>query len=240
MRLALAIALLSGLLAAACLEQAPVETRDIVSTIPWPDEERLEYVVLERNGEDVRGEGTLSIERIGDEFELRAEFSNEEASDDTVMRVDAETLKPRSVHKELRDQDERQVLDATYNTEEGILEITQIIDGEETSRPARLDEEHYYDNDTSAFLWRTIAFREGYEAYYHSVLANQGGDHQLLKLEVVGKEEVEVPAGRFNAWKLEISTPRGLQTAWFTDTPQRIMVRYDTTRNILELKSLPE
>lgn len=239
MRAALVSVLLSGLLAAACLEQAPVETQDIVSTIPWPDEERLEYVVMERDGEEVLGEGALSITRVGDAFELRAEFANQEASDKTVMRVDAETLKPRSVHKELRDQEERQVLDATYNVGEGILEITQVINGEETSRPARLEEEHYYDNDTSAFLWRTIPFREGYVAYYHSVLANQGGDHQLLKLEVVGKEEVEVPAGKFNAWKLEISTPRGLQTAWFSDTPERYLVRYDTTRNVLELNALP-
>ncbi|MGB2695524.1 MAG: DUF3108 domain-containing protein [Dehalococcoidia bacterium] len=238
--LIIASVVLGGFFAmSACLQAKPVTTRDIVANIPWGDEEQATYVLLKDNGKDELGNGTLSIERQGDEFEFRSEFANEDASDSSVMHVDAETLKPHTIRREIHDKDEAQILDATYNTKDKILEIVQVIDGKRLPRPERLDREHYYDNETSAFLWRTINFRKDYQAYYYSILANQGGDDQLLRLEVVGKEEIEVPAGKFNAWRLEISTPRGLQTAWYTDTPEHTLVRYDTTRNVLELRSMP-
>src|SRR3989304_3489135 len=59
-----------------------------------------------------------------------------------------------------------------YDAEEGIVNITEISgDGEEQLVPLRL-EEHYYENESSLFLWRTIDFEDGYKASYHSVLSN--------------------------------------------------------------------
>lgn len=238
--LIIATVVLGGLLTtSACFQAKRVTTRDIVANIPWADEEHADYVLLKENGEDDLGNGTLSVERQGNEFEFRSEFANDEASDSSVMHVDAQTLKPHTIRREIHDKADVQILDATYNTKDKVLEIVQTIDGKRLPRPERLDREHYYDNETSVFLWRTIKFRKDYQAYYYSILANQGGEEQLLKLEVVGKEEIEVPAGTFNAWRLEISTPGGRQIAWYTDTPEHTLVRYDTTRNVLELRSMP-
>jgi hypothetical protein len=58
------------------------------------------------------------------------------------------------------------------------------------------------------------------------------------KLEVRGKETVEVPAGTFEAWRLKISSGDGDQTAWYADTPERPLVRYDNGRQVFELLSL--
>ena len=65
------------LLAGACVQPEPVVLDDIVSTIPWPDEERAEYVLLDRDSGDEEGSGVLSVTRKDGEFELRLRFEGE-------------------------------------------------------------------------------------------------------------------------------------------------------------------
>src|SRR3990170_3114750 len=66
MRFALLAPLLAGLLLAlACAPEEDVITQDIVSTIPWPDQERAEYILLDRDGEEEVGRGVLTGTRRG-------------------------------------------------------------------------------------------------------------------------------------------------------------------------------
>ena len=149
-----------------------------------------------------------------------------------VVLVDATTLKPISVRREIS----RQATTVTgeYDSEEGIIRITIIDkDGDERPVPLRL-EEHYYDNESSLFLWRTIRFEEGYEASYYSVLANQRS-HKLVTVRVAGTEEVTVPAGTFQTWRVEIRFDGTKQVAWYADTPERTLVQYDNSRQLMQL-----
>lgn len=235
MRLALLTPTLlaSLLLAIACAEGEPVATQDIVSAIPWPDLERAEYVLLDRDDRDEQGRGVLSVTRRDGRFELRLRFENEEASDESVVLVDGDTLRPLSVRREFRDGDETTIIEGEYDAEEGIVEITETSDGDERTIPHRL-KEHYYDNESSLFLWRTIPFREGYEASYHAVLTNQGAQH-LVAVAVVGKETITVPAGTYQAWRVEIRSEGARQVAWYADTPERLLVQYDNSIQLFQL-----
>ena len=191
LRPALAFLLLLGLVAG-CVQEESVETQDIVSAIPWPDQERAEYVLLDRDGEEEMGRGVLSVRRQDDRFELELRFEGRGDVDESVVLVDAATLKPLSIRRERRN-DQTEVVEGEYDAEEGIVEITEISgDGEEQLVPLRL-EEHYYENESSLFLWRTIDFEDGYKASYHSVLSNFR-QNNLVTLEVVEREEVTVPA----------------------------------------------
>ena len=238
MRLALlAPTLVAGLLlAAACVGEEAVETEDIVSAIPWANEERAEYVLLDRDGAEERGRGVIGVTRRGDQFELRLRFDHEAASDESVALVDAVTLKPISVRREFRDGDETTTISATYDPEEEVVHIVEASDGGERAVPRRL-EEHYYDNESSLFLWRTIPFRLGYEAAYHTVLTNQA-TQPLVTLKVVAKQEVTVPAGTFQAWLVEISSEGRRQVAWYADTPAHPLVQYDNTLQLFQLTAL--
>lgn len=238
MRLALlGPALLAALaLAVACVEE-PVETEDIVSAIPWPDQERAEYVLLDRESLEERGRGVLAVARQGGRFELRLRFENEEASDESVVLVDAATLRPLSVRREFRGEETR-VIEGEYDVEEGIVQITETSDGDERRVPLRL-KEHYYDNESSLFLWRTVAFSEGYEASYYAALTNQN-TQQVVTLEVVGTEEVTVPAGTFRAWRVEIRAAGVKQVAWYADTPERPLVQYDNSLQLFQLTGVVE
>jgi len=130
------------------------------------------------------------------------------------------------------------VISGEYDDPRGIVRITEGDEDEGSTRPQEL-EEHYYDNESSFFLWRTIEFVEGYEASYHAVLINQA-QQPLVTLRVAGKEEITVPAGTFDAWRLEIESDPGDVVAWIADTPQRPLVRYenDNIDFVLELTSI--
>jgi hypothetical protein len=231
MRLApLALAVL--VLTAACAEETAV-TEDIVSTIPWPDEERAEYVIVDSDDGEEFLRGVLSVSRQQDRFELRLHFEDEgqDQTDESVVLVDAATLKPISVRREVRT-DEVEIVQGDYDPAEGIIEITEIGgEGEERSVPLRL-KEHYYDNESSLFLWRTIPFEQGYEASYHTVLASRNAQH-VITIQVVGKEEVAVPAGTFQAWRVEVRAQGRRQVAWYADTLERVLVQYDNSRGQL-------
>ena len=230
----LAPTLLAALvLAGACAQAEPLVIQDIVSTIPWPDQERAEYILLDRDTGEERGSGLLSVTRKDGQFELQLRFESEGDSDESVVLVDAITLKPTSVRREFRSEDEVIVVTGEYDPEEGIVRITEIRDDNEREIPLRL-EEPYYNNDESLFLWRTIPFEEGYKASYNTVLVNRAG-LTLITVEVVGKEEVTVPAGAFQAWRVEIRIGDVRQVAWYADTPEHLLVRYDNSRQIFQL-----
>jgi hypothetical protein len=97
-----------------------------------------------------------------------------------------------------------------------------------------------YDSWTDVFVWRTIDFREGYEATYADVLSATLAKPQVISqtIKVTGKETVEVPAGTFEAWRMEIQSSDGNQTAWYADTEARPLVRYDNGSLVFELLSL--
>jgi hypothetical protein len=116
-------------------------------------------------------------------------------------------------------------------TEDGAL----IKQGDEKQSGLSVPE-FSYDNDTSLFLWRTLPFAEGYEGSYTTIITNHRA-RQKVNLHVVGLESVTVPAGTFEAWRLVITTSNARQTAWFANTPERELVRYDNDRDLIfELK----
>ena len=230
----LASTLLTALvLAAACAQAEPLVIQDIVSTIPWPDQERAEYILLDRDSGDEAGSGVLSVTRKDGQFELQLRFESEGDTDESVVLVDAITLKPASVRREFRSEDEVIVITGEYDPEEGIVQIVEIRDGNEREIPLRL-EEPYYNNDESLFLWRTIPFEEGYKVSYNAVLVNRAG-LTLITVEVVGKEEVTVPAGVFQAWRVEIRNGDVRQVAWYADTPEHLLLQYDNSRHVFQL-----
>jgi hypothetical protein len=162
---------------------------------------------------------------------------SEEFHDETTAVSDSTTLAPLSVDRVIDGPDGERHWEVTYVN--GTAVVNQRSDEDERedrlSTPA-----HSYDSATDLFLWRTIDFREGYETTYVDILTAVLAKPEVIsqKLEVRGKETVEVPAGTFEAWRLKISSGDGDQTAWYADTPERPLVRYDNGRQVFELLSL--
>ena len=190
-----------------------------------------------------------TIERDGDTFVLTTRYESPNGnSDTTTVIVDAQFLKPISSVREIDNDnpDDEDRIEVQY-TDEPVdpsrppgFPVAAVITTDGGDKQSGLTlEDHSYDNDTSLFLWRTIAFAEGYESSYVTVITNRRTDQQVI-LRVPGKETVTVPAGEFTAWRLEIITSNARQIAWYADTPTRPLVRYDNDRGtIWELTSAP-
>lgn len=208
----------------------------MVASIPWQPSEELTYRLLDDNGNEV-ATGVHTVQQDGETFALGTRYESPNGNSDTAtVVVDAQTLKPIS---SLR------VIENTNPDDIGRIEVEYTEDGalirtDEGDKQSGLSlEEHSYDNDSSLFLWRTIAFVEGYEASYMSVITNQRAEQQVI-LRVPRKESITVPAGQFNAWRLEVVTSNARQVAWYADTPERPLVRYDNDRGtVFELTSAP-
>jgi hypothetical protein len=216
---------LAAVAAGSCVEEKAT-TQDVVSLIPWPDVEMARYVLRERDedGEN-RGNGVLSIRREGEQYRLGLRFEDGSNSDESDVLVEAETLKPLYVYRQIITSDERSVVEGQY--EEDVVQITSRTDGRERSSPLRL-KEHHYENESSLFLWRTLPFDEGYRASYRTVLVNRRAQ-QVVEVKVVGRESVIVPAGTFEAWRVEVRSGGVEQVAWYADTETRTLVKYDNS-----------
>lgn len=235
------VAIVAMLIQVACFEEREAcgqEPQDIVHAIPWPDQDRADYLLFDSQTMEECGTGSLEIGRQGDQYELILSFEDEGNTDESTVLVDAESLRPAEVRRERTIEGETEVVEGEYDLDEEVVRIVEITDGEERTIPRRLDVESYYDNESSLFLWRTIDFAAGYEASYRAVLVNQGGTQQVITLEVVEREEVTVPAGTFDAWRVEISFADVDQVAWYADTPERPLVQYDNSVQLLQLTSL--
>ena len=230
-RASLLLLFIAPILLLACSSEPDVDTQDIVSTVPFSGGERLRYRLVDNGGKELAN-GTLSVGSSGSNLELESHFESETNNDTTKVVVNAQTLKPVSSSRQIITDDDEELIEVTYTDQGAVIKQGDKQTG--MSVP-----EHSYDNDSSLWLWRTIDFSEGYESAYITLITNRRS-RQTVVLEVTGKESVTVPAGTFNAWRLEIRTQNARQVAWVADTPKRTLIKYDNDRNVIfELTSAP-
>ncbi len=234
-RLLVGLSLLALAVAACESETVVLSGQAVVSNIPWEAPEEARYRLMD--GDEVRGSAILRIEVRDGKVIFTQEFESEEFSDEVEAVADSETMRPRTVER---------VVDGPEGARRWQVEY---LDGsalvvQRTEDDDRRDEitvpTRSYDSWTDVFLWRTIDFREGYEATYADVLSATLAKPQVISqsLKVTGKETVEVPAGTFETWRLEIRSPDGTQRAWYADTETRPLIRYDNGSLTFELLSL--
>jgi hypothetical protein len=233
------------LLLSACAERESANTVDVVSGIPWDGPEALRYVIIDSD-EEIQGDGVLAVMEGEDDgtVVLVQQFSDQDGNSDTsVLVADAETLRPIAGERTIidADDDRRSVALSRYERDDDGNPIVRIAglsydpaDEDDPSlrcSPDEIDSEHYYDNDSSLFLWRTITFEEGWTALYTNVLANQR-EQWTQELRVRKEEPVVTPAGDFDAWLVGIAGQgRETQSAWYAQTPDHKLLVYNNRQD---------
>jgi hypothetical protein len=220
---------------AACTSQ-DLKSTDIVEEIPWSVPEEAVYRVLDDEDEEV-GTLTMTIEPDDDGLFLRQFFDFPDAgfTNDASVLVDPEDLHPISVSFQIQGPEGDLMCAAAYT--DGEVTVERV--GEDDTRTDTLDVPAIaYDSWSDLFLWRTIAFAEDYTVEYTDILSCTLDRTQKLgvTLTVGEREEIEVPAGSFETWRLEIESGGAEQTAWYTTDRDRRLVRYDNGREVFELE----
>ena len=222
-------------------------TSDVVAVVPFLSGERLTYELYNDAGEIV-ARATFTTVAAGDALELVQRY--EEAAppagavadtDTTVTTVDATTLLPRSMQRDVSSRAggeerfaARYVRDADDDGDRVLFRTER--DGETQQRDQRL-REHSYDNESSLWLWRAIELVEGYEARYISVNAVERGQQTVL-LRVIDRRTVEVPAGGFETWRVQVRTGRATRVAWIDVEPPHRVVQWDNGTLVFRLSEI--
>ncbi len=224
------------------------KAEDVVAQIPFAPGERLVYAI--RDAADTRlGTGTLIVAQQDGHLELRQTY--EEAAppsglppstDGGSVEVDAKTLRPLAGTRQIarRDGDVAPVDGYTWTYGEvsgkDVLRSTAIRHGKSPSLKDITLRDHYYDNETSLWLWRTLDFAEGYNRFYVSANAVEQ-EQQTVSLSIPQRETIKVPAGTFETWRLIFRSGRAVRTAWVNvDAPHEV-VRWDNGDVVFELES---
>ena len=226
----LALALLSALAAACGSDTGFPDPSDPVAGTPWPDYELLRYDITDQTGVRL-GSADFEVERQGDEYRLRVLFllPATATEDETVLFVDAESLRPLRYERLATTPGERVEVSAGYGVgADGQRFVDSVVvDSAGDRREKRLElAEFSFDTDSSAWLWRALPFALDLELSYRNVnvFAQRS---QLVGLRVRGQDEIHTPVGDFLAWQLEIRPGAERQTAWFAVDPPHLLVRWD-------------
>lgn len=235
-RLLFSIPFLLTLAAVACESETAIPSgRDIVSDIPWTAPEEAHYRLMD--GDEVIGSGVLHIESSDGKTTFTQEFENVEFRDEVVTVADGNTLRAISVDRVIDGPDGARRWQVQY---EGNTAVVLQRTEDDERRDEITVPTHFYDSWMDVFVWRTIDFGEGYETTYADVLSATLAKPEVISqtLKVTEKETVEVPAGTFQAWRLEIRSASGKQKAWYADIETRPLIRYDNGSLVFELLSI--
>jgi len=242
--LLLALGLVPVLLAACGLADEPLPTQDVVASIPWTVGEETSYTILDSHNK-VLGTGVLRIDQEDSQLRLSQHYQNPDFDDRSSVLVDAQTVKPVEAERVISGKDG--VLQIQVHYSGGIVEIERTATQEGKAEERRVDRmdvpEHAYDVGASLFLWRTIPMQVDYRVAYRSMATAVVGKSQqnTVTLRVLREETVEVPAGTFQAWRVEVRAPGGVrQTAWYSADSTRRLVKYDDGQNTFLLESVKE
>ncbi|MDA0269651.1 MAG: DUF3108 domain-containing protein [Chloroflexi bacterium] len=244
---ALALGLVA-LLAAGCQGATPsAPTGDIVGSAAWAAEERLVYYLRTVEG-DLVGHGTLETHLDGDRLVLVQQYTEAgtpaggtPATDTTIVTVDATTFAAVSgerviVRRASDDSMSEERYDWTYEVDaEGDLRLASIrTQGGDTDEGSVRLRDYAFDNESSLWLWRTLAFEEGFNRNYVSVNP-MDRSQQTVNLQVPQRETVTVPAGEFEAWRLIFRSGRAVRTAWISVDAPHVVLRWDNGDLVFEL-----
>ena len=207
--------------------------KDIVfGPVPWIDGERLQLNMSAAGGADI---GTA---------EYRADFV-QQANGQKTWRVGCRLMAgPQSVSSVDADADSFRPISshwkhsmlgevwATYGTDE--VKIKRAGNPAPSTIPM---EGAVLDNEEAMHAMRRLPLQVGYKTTL-PIITPLGGSAISIGLEVVGKETVEVPAGKFDCFKVHLSLVN--QDFWFSDDAHRYIVKFEAGPLLAQLASITQ
>ena len=235
----LAVLTLASLcLLAACSDGSSSQppTSNITPAISWPAKEEAVYRLLD--GDDRIGTAILST-TIDEEIIRMAfdfDFPDHGFRDKVVTVASSKTIKPISVTRTLSGPEGDREWDVIYS--DNTATVTQRSEDDERVDTLTLPA-NAYDSWTDLLIWRAMELREGIRVAYNDVATAifQPG-WETVTVSVEDLAQVNVPAGTFTAWQLELQTNGPTHTAWYAATETKPLVLYDNGDILFQLEEL--
>ncbi len=231
--IAILLAGVIALLATACGSDANFDDpENPVSQIAWPDFERLHYDMLDQT-DTLLGTLILQTVREDDRYRLSLTFDLDtedgSVSDIVTVWVDADTLRPIRYERAAESAQAALSAEADYLIDsDGVTSVSVRVDddGEVTEETVNADT-FAFDNDSSAWLWRSLAFEQDLELTYRSVNVIQRRS-QLVQVAVRGQDTLRGPGDQdFLVWQVVATPGVEISRAWYEVDPPHRLVRWD-------------
>jgi len=210
-------------LVAAARQYLPSEPQFL--PVPWTDGEEMRMVFKFQSG-FVVGASSFTVnaaEANGRKiWSIRSRtFTGAQAV--SRVEIDAETFKP--IHSFWKHTLIGEA-DATYLPDVAELKVK----GKDETKKINLDGT-VYDNEQAIQLMRRLPYAEGYKTTVR-FLSSLSGMVVPVELEVAKRETVEVPAGKFDCFRVELNIG---QTFWYSADTHRYLVKLEAGGAIAEL-----
>ncbi len=121
-------------------------------------------------------------------------------------------------------------VDANYS--EGQVTVKQIAKKNDAPHKESL-EKTYYDNEQGVYVFRMLPLKVGFKATV-PIYVTFGGGKVGIPVEVVSKETVETPAGKFECFKMHLGIVD--QDFWFSADENRYLVKLEANGVTAELE----
>jgi hypothetical protein len=210
-------------LVAAAQQYLPSEPQ--LLPVPWTDGEEMRILLKFQSGFVVGASSYMvnSAEANGRKIWLVRSRTFAGAQALSRVEVEAETFKP--IHS-LWKHSLIGEADATYLPAAAELKVK----GKDETKNINL-EGTVYDNEQAIHLMRLLPYAEGYKTSL-KFLSSLGGMVVPVELEFAKRETVEVPAGKFDCFRVQLNIG---QTFWYSADAHRYLVKLESGGLIGEL-----
>jgi len=235
---------LIGLILAGCTEKSEPEpvtepVSGIVSSIPWGDRELIDYTIQDYDGNEIGSTGLTLARELGDAYVLKQVlgYKGQVFVFLIIVKVRADNLKPVTGMITLGNISPAPLTEFRYEDSTLSIENTNT-EGEVTYKTIDIPEDAY-DHYELPFLLRAIPLELGYTTTFTNVIVNRA-EKQAATVTVIGEEELQVPAGNFDTYKVELTSAGDTKYFWCAKDMPHYMVKWDNGAEITLLEEVKE
>lgn len=227
------VGLVLSLLAVAlvgCSTTGAPATQLALGAAPWKDGERLAYDWQDKNGNKI-GTAEVAFAREGNAW-LLTHVDKLPNLDQTVrVRLDVTSLRPLGAEKTIKAQGTDARISTSY--EGGKLNVKATVNGEDKAASVDVPA-NILENDQLLQTLRALTFADNYEGKFVNVVGQNAAKIDTT-VRVKGKERLQLPAGAFDTWKVELDFGQAKQYAWYRVDAPNTLVQYDNGQTKLVL-----
>ncbi|HKE93086.1 MAG TPA: tetratricopeptide repeat protein, partial [Povalibacter sp.] len=200
-------------------------------TLPrWQDGERLEYEIRGKNADNVQNYFWTTTTKTNWNGRAAWKMLNRSLGNNGLSMIIADEKNLRPLYSRA---DNPNLGHATATWTENSIAISRA----DQERPT---ETHFegvvYDGEQRVWLLRQFPMSVGTRIKSQMLPTLLTEKSVPLEVEVIGEEQIQVPAGQFNAYKLTDAS--GITTYWIDKGPERYLLKIASAASSFQLKSI--
>jgi hypothetical protein len=188
---------------------------------PWQDGETSTYRITDRNGAHA-GSARYAINALGEDgWQINRDVQAQDDQELVGITVDASDYTPRAATQVRIQPDGMVRVTAAYSEGQANLELTNKLDLKSFERVSVPSDAR--DERSVAMLVRTLPLAQGYATRLNSFTPIVPLLERVT-VSVVKQEEVQTPAGMFDAWQVKLDAGDVESTVWIgVDAPHTLV-----------------